>query len=457
MLFAVPHHWGTCLRRVRGRKQDDIVNKRARERQEVWQCGTGRAVINPQKGHCLAGYGVDYPNEGVHDDLCVTALYLSDGERQALLLNFDLIALPGPLNRRLRRAAAAAAGIPAEHVFLAATHTHSGPEVRQSYLTLGRIPTWRRDYNTRLARWAAEAAAEARRTAEPCQLLYNLAEAAENMNRQFRFPDRRHLYVPDHKQVAGLSDEFVDRKFALVAFRRSGTPNRYKAVVTNYAAHPLCVGNSANLVSADYPGELRRVVEETFAGCRCLSTTGAAGDQHPLFPEGGFEAARRMGGALGRLAVARAYDAVPARYDTRLRMAWRDVTLRVKDDATRRMLPDLSHRQMSLGMMEGRRTLRTSVNVLGIGPVLFAGMPGEVVGELGAMLKWSSPFLVTCALFQATDDIGYLVTRNQFLWGGMEAASTPLAAGEAERLVATAVDAAGALLRKHPIDYPTLV
>jgi len=419
-------------------------------------CGTGRAVINPAKGHCLAGYGLDYPNEGVHDDLCVTALYLSDGQRQSLLLNFDLIALPGPLNRRIRRAAAAAAGVPLAHVFLTATHTHSGPEVRESYLTFGRIQTWRRDYNARLVRWAAQAAAEARRTSDPCQLLYNLTEAAENMNRRYRFPDRRHLYIPDHKQVSGLSDEFVDRELAIVAFRRRGTPNRYKAVVTNYAAHPLCVGNSSNLVSADYQGELRRVVEETFTGCHCLATTGAAGDQHPLFPEGGFEAARRMGGALGRLTVARTYDAVPVGYDTRLRMDWRDVTLRVKDDATRRMLPDRAAREAGLGLLKGRRTLRTSVSLLGIGPVLFAGMPGEIVGGLGAMLKWSSPFLATCALFQATDDIGYIVTRNQYLWGGMEPASTAFAAGAGERLVSEAVDAAGSLLRKHPINYPTL-
>ena len=54
----------------------------------------------------------------------------------------------------------------------------------------------------------------------------------------------------------------------------SGTPNRYKAVLTNYTCHPLCVGNSSNLASADYQGVLRRRVEETFGNIEVLRRRG---------------------------------------------------------------------------------------------------------------------------------------------------------------------------------------
>jgi len=418
-------------------------------------CGASRVLINPEKGHMLAGYG-PHPNAGVHDDLAVTALYLSDGAQAAVLLNFDLIAIHGALNRRIRLAAACAAKIPAVSVFLAVTHTHSGPEVRSQHDHMTRGTGWRKEYNDRLIRWAAQAAAEARAAAEECTLHYNFAMAAECMNRRFVLPDRRHLYIPTHKQLAGHSDQYVDRELGILAFRRKGALNRYKALLTNYTAHPLCVGVASSLVTADYQGALRRTVEDTFAGCLCLSTTGAAGDQHPLLPESGFAEAQRMGAALGSLAVARSYDAVHVTYDTRLRLARRDITLWAKDQATRDLLPESCNRRRHPTDPRLGSTIRTSVALLGIGPVLLAGVPGEMVSELGAMIKWSSPFLKTFVLFQATGAINYVVTRNQYLWGGYEPTSSELAAGEGERVVAKVVETAQALVARLPLRFPTV-
>ena len=418
-------------------------------------CGTGRAVINPDIGHSLAGYGV-VPNTGVHDNVAVTAMYLSDGDVEALLLVFDLIALGHPLNQTIREAVGHATSVAPEAVFLAATHTHSGPEVREYYYGYGPVLSVRPEYNAALPELVVRTAVEAKATAEDCTLLYNFTTASENMNRRYSFPDRRHLYIPSHKQLAGLSDQHVDRELGIVAFRKRGTANRYKAVVTNYAAHPLCVGVASSLVSADYQGVLRATVEETFDGCRCLSTTGAAGNLHPLLPEGGFRAAQLMGTALGNAAIARCYDAVPVEYDTKLRLGRRRVELRVKDEATQNGLPGRADRARDLAQLKAVGLIDTSVALLGIGPILLAGVPGELVAELGSMIKWASPFLKTYVLFQATDDIGYITTRNQYLWGGMEAASTSLAAGEGERVVASVIDAAEALVAADPLTLPPL-
>lgn len=71
--------------------------------------GVAREVINPEVGHHLCGYGSEYRNTGVHDDLSVTALYLNDGTRQALLLNFDLIGLMQSTVAKLQAAVAKAA------------------------------------------------------------------------------------------------------------------------------------------------------------------------------------------------------------------------------------------------------------------------------------------------------------------------------------------------------------
>lgn len=420
-------------------------------------CGTGRRIINPEKGHHLAGYGLDNVNTGVHDEITVTALYLSDGQIEALLLSYDLVGIRGSLNQVIRQAVSEASGVPLERVFLTTTHVHSGPEVRDHSLESGPKSISREDYRQRLVDWSAQAGKEAKASAEPCVLHYNYTQAEENMNRRFMLPDRRAFYIPKYKHLAGLSDQFVDRELGILAFRKDGTPNQYKAFLTNYAAHPLCVGNSSNLVSADYQGYIRRTVEETFAGCMCLATTGAAGDQHPLLPESGFANAQRMGTVLGSLAITRTFDAIRVEYDQKLRTSWNDIVLKLKDDATRGMLPSKAGREhVPHAARTGAKEIQTNFGLLGIGPILLAAVPGELVAELGAMIKWSSPFLKTYVLFQSTDACGYIPARNQYCWGNYEANASPMAAGEGEKLVQAIVEAACELVRQSPLELPVV-
>jgi neutral ceramidase len=418
--------------------------------------GVAREIINPEVGHHLCGYGPDYPNAGVHDDLSVTALYLNDGTRQALLLNFDLIGLVQSTVARFRSAIAKATGVPARNVFLACTHVHSAPEPIEEHPLFKWWPTsnCRKDYMKRLQHWAVQAAGQAKANAEECQLRYNFTCVAENMNRRYSFPDRRYLYIPDNKQLLGQSSEFVDRELGILAFRRKGTQNHYKAIITNYTSHPLCVGNASDLVTADFQGVLRRQVEETFEGCLCLTTTGAAGDNHPLLPESGFAGAERMGTQLAVQTVTRCYDSIPVDYDEQLRLAYPAVRLALKDAQTREMLPEKQARKHGLPIRQ--RTYRTFVSLLGIGPILLAGFPGEPVAELGAMLKWSSPFLKTYVLFTATDCLGYFPTVNQFYWGGYEPDTTLFARGAGEQLVGRILETAHQLVRRQPLRLPAL-
>jgi hypothetical protein len=356
----------------------------------------------------------------------------------------------------IRDAVAHACRVPVEHVFLSLTHVHSGPDVviREISEKGEEKGDFRQDYFDRLIKWSVKAAKAAQGNAEDCELRYNFANVEQNMNRRYCFPDRRFLYIPQNKQLAGQSTEYVDHELGLVVFRKRGTSNRYKAILTNYTAHPVCIGNSSNLVSADYPGVLRKHVEQTFEGCLCVTTTGATGDIHPLVPEGGFAAAEEMGTRLGQVAVARCYDAVSADSDTRLRLAYPAVTLQYRDRATQQMLPEKRFRQQELRWT--KKEHKTYVSLLGIGPILLAGFPGEPVAELGAMLKWSSPFLRTYVLFISTDVLAYYPTVNQHYWGGFEVDSSPFVCGTGEFLVRSIVDTAWRMIREQPLSLPEL-
>ena len=64
--------------------------------------------------------------------------------------------------------------------------------------------------------------------------------------------------------------------------------------------------------------------------------------------------------------------------------------------------------------------VEVSYSLLGIGPVLFIGVPGELLSELGSMLKWCSPFKRTYIMYEATGAMGYIAHPNAYRWGGYE-------------------------------------
>jgi len=80
--------------------------------------------------------------------------------------------------------------------------------------------------------------------------------------------------------------------------------------------------------------------------------------------------------------------------------------------------------------------------LLAVGPVLFIGVPGELVAELGSVLKWFSPFKRTYILYQSTDSLDYIAHPNAYRWGGFEAMVGQLSPGAARPLVNAILDAA---------------
>ncbi len=393
-------------------------------------CGASRETINPELGHLLAGYGPDYPNEGVHDDISVTCLFFDDGDQKALLLCYDLIMFTKDYIELLRSRIGEATGIDADNIFSTVTHVHSGPVVcMRGKPGDDEVSQMAATYREMLLEKSITVAKAAVENAEECELYYNYAYVPENMNRRYFLPNRQHLFIPLNKQLAGGSTEPADEELGILAFRKKGTRNKYKAIISNYTAHPLCVGNASNLVTADYQGVIRKTVEETFTGALVCSTLGAAGELHPRKPESGFAEAERMGQRLGTVVVERMYDSVLIE-DEHLRLARPEFEMRLKDSTD---------------------TVTTCVSLLGIGPLLFAGVPGELSSILGSHVKTSCGFLKSYILQLSTDCLSYLSARNQFYWGGYEPGSSRVAPGEAEKIAYTIITEAEKLLEQKPM------
>ncbi|MBM3774582.1 MAG: hypothetical protein FJW37_05400 [Acidobacteria bacterium] len=75
--------------------------------------------------------------------------------------------------------------------------------------------------------------------------------------------------------------------------------SRPLAAIVNYACHPTVLGPTNRLISPDYPGSMRRTVEQA-TGATCFFIQGAAGDMGPAETFVGDAAvARRLGTQLG--------------------------------------------------------------------------------------------------------------------------------------------------------------
>lgn len=92
-------------------------------------CGAAREKITPPIGTHLYGYNPNVISTTVHDDLTATAVSFSDRKNTMLLITAALGDIDTKLDAEMRGKISEKCGVPTENIILAATHTHSAPNV----------------------------------------------------------------------------------------------------------------------------------------------------------------------------------------------------------------------------------------------------------------------------------------------------------------------------------------
>src|SRR5262249_51122137 len=154
-------------------------------------------------------------------------------------------------------------GIPAGHVMISATHTHTGPVVTRGSardrLDGGDNDLGRR-YTEALPELIAKAVGQAHGKLAPARLAVAVGkEDGLSFNRRFVMKDgtvswNPRKQDPDIVKPAGPIDPDVGVLYL------EAPPARPVATYVNFAMHPDTVGGEA--VSADYPGVLARLLAE---------------------------------------------------------------------------------------------------------------------------------------------------------------------------------------------------
>lgn len=264
--------------------------------------GVARRDITPPIGIRAKNWGpADWErSEGAHRPLTLTALAV--GGAEPLLL----IAVDGTWWRRVddewsvRSRVLDALGLRDEQLLIALSHTHAGPVLCSADADLDGgelIPA----YLDRLAEAASAAGREALQSAEPARIDWTSGRCA--------LAGDRELDV-DGRALVGFNPEAEAADDTVLIGRVSAEDGTTLATIVNYACHPTTLAWQNRLVSPDYVGAMRELVEDE-TGAACLFLQGASGELAPREQyTGDLDVADRHGRALGH-AVLSALDLLP--------------------------------------------------------------------------------------------------------------------------------------------------
>src|SRR5947207_5013471 len=93
---------------------------------EPLKAGVAVVDITPPPGYRMAGYYNERRNTGTHDPLLAKAIVFQQGDMRAALLECDLVSMPAEVSSKARELAEKHCGVPARHIVVAATHSHTG-------------------------------------------------------------------------------------------------------------------------------------------------------------------------------------------------------------------------------------------------------------------------------------------------------------------------------------------
>jgi hypothetical protein len=378
-------------------------------------------ALNPMGGGNFAG---------VHDPLFLRALVLRDGTEEAALVSCDLIEAGDMTD--VRKRIESELGIPRDHVFITATHTHNAPRiglVSPGSLAHGGGPEVAA-YTEYVYDQMLAALRQARAAARPARAGFGTGSADVNVNRDEYAGGRWRIgYNPE-----GPSDKTV----WVVRFESlDGTPI---AVLVNYGVHST-VTLGTREISGDLAGATSRYVEQQLGGnVVALFTPGPLGDQAPrvcLEREPGaespfaYQAMEAQGVIVGAEAVRVARAVAPADSAAPVRAAERVIPCPVKRGVD--VMDDM--KQEDVPFVDLR------LGLLMVGRIALVGVSGEVVTRICQRLRRESPLAATILISIVNDRIGYIADDQAYDRPTHEVNGSPIQRGYAEDAIVTgAVD-----------------
>lgn len=410
--------------------------------------GAASVIITPDEPHFLFGFPyVERTSMGTHDELLSTAIYLSDGEKQAVFISNDLLYVSKDSVKRIREEIFKRTGIPGSSILVAATHTHSAP-VTVDLATSENdsvVPPADQKYLRFFERKVVEAACEAYGNAEFAEVAFTCADASG---------------IGTNRHDPSASS---DMEVPVMVLRN--IHKQYIACMLVCSMHPTILHENSKYYSGDFPHYVREQLQQEILGEKCPVAyfTGTAGNQTPrhVTRENTFAEAARIGKIVSASVVScmkggLLYFGSPvlsvSSISTDLpRRSFPDVAwAELQRDASRARFEELKKgsgtpqavRSAEVDWFGSEELLYLSckahsgglepyyesclpaeVQIIKVWEWIFAAWPGEIFVEYGLALKqrFEKFSLITCANGELQ---GYIVTKGSLEKGYYEAGNS---------------------------------
>ena len=432
------------------------------------KAGFGRMDITLPLGTGLAGYCAPRPAKGVLDPLSLNAIALSDSNETALIITVDALGIREMFCKEIKALIEERTGVPADHIIINALHQHTSFVMRPKGGTCALQDTVYIDILYRkfcdVSKMAIDDMAEA-------ELCVSIAPAIEPLSfiRRYRMKDGQVKTNPgsswvDIVEPAGKSDNDV----RLLRFKRE---EKKDIALVNFCTHPDVIGHSR--ISADWPGFVRRFVEEDHADAHCILVNGFQGDVNHIdfqkepekrYKGKGYEHSRYMGRVIADT-VNNIWENGEKREKTNVRAAQTviynktrtdgaedyDICKPIYDEFQRTFevpkdapIKELAYLRRVVEMRTDPIWRSVPVSAIAVGDLAFVGLGGEPFSHYAEAIREGAPDKLVISLTCANGFEGYLPTETAFREGGYEATASAFTPD----LESQCVDAAVGLLKK---------
>lgn len=410
------------------------------------RAGFAAVRITPPIDTALSGFGErDFDPagaKGVHDDLYARALYLAQGNQEALVMGFDLLFFSRDESDRFKAAIGNKLGLSPVEILLNTSHTHTGPKVGNWYYSPPDSL-----YLQNLEKKIVAAALEAKQSAEEATIWAAETRTAVPLSRRKPLADGTIAFAPNPR---GTVDDFLP----FVLFKNRG--GRPISLLFSVSCHPSTIKGDelAFLISADFPGAAAAEIDRLLGTTAAFFLQGAGGDAKASVIGRGLEEWRGGTwddvGALGRMIASEIQGAISGglrKIEPGLRTALVEINLPLAPPPTREAVVSILEDPASaaenapverrvrrmwaaeqLALLDRGYGLRTEAPVLvqgiRLGPGLrIIGVEGELVAELGLLIRDFYGGGITFPLGYSNGAQMYLPTSRMIKEGGYEVES----------------------------------
>jgi hypothetical protein len=423
---------------------------------KVFRAGAATSNITPPLGEPIVGNWDSPPATHVHDELFARCLVLDDGTTRVAFAICDNVGVARGVFDAARKFIEDEAGIPGDHVLMAATHTHSATPARSRDPLVPDAEL--SPYARFLARRIADGVRRAANDLQPAEIAHGAVDVpGQVFNRRWYLKPGTPIVNPfggeDKVQMnPGNRDALLepagptDPQVSFVAVRAAGG-GRPIALLANYSLHYVG-GVPAGHVSADYFGEFAARIGRKLDAGRLdppfvgILTNGTSGDVNNInFRERGkslpaYEKIRVVAEEVAE-AVDEALKGVTYRPWVPIAAARTELTLATRrpteeqvafarrveamPEGTEPKYPHVrTYAARVLQLASSPEGVAVPLQAIRLGDLGIAAIPFEVFTETGLAIKKSSPFGATFTIELANGSYGYLPTPRHHALGGYE-------------------------------------